>query len=591
MKFPYGISNFVTIRKEAFTYLDRTTSIPSIEAAGKQLLFLRPRRFGKSLLISTLSSYYDLKQADQFEVLFGDLAIGQNPTPEHNQYMILQWDFSMVSAQGDIEQIKQSLFTHINLTIKTFKESYKTYLHRDIDIFADNAIGSFESLYREVKESNHQLYLLIDEYDNFANEVLRHNQGNKPRYRALLEGEGVLKTLFKVIKAGASQGAIARVFITGVSPVVMSDMTSGYNVSKNVSLEDEFNHLCGITEQELSALVASVLQACQKDTEHTPVMETLRQFYNGYRFSYDMDAPRIYNPILCFHFLQAYQKGCAAPRNMLDGNLAMDAGRIRYIANLAQGQTVIDSVLDEEQPATIAQLASDFGVENLERVEQDTDYMLSLLYYFGVLTLGGVDEYGSLILKIPNLVHALYLEELKRQTLPDIRQEKTAQKIAQQFFRDADLQPVVDFMEQKYFKVFSNRDYRWSNKLTVKTAFASLLYDDLFYVMESEVNAGRRYTDLVMTVRPSMRQYALLDVVMEFKYLSLSELSLSGEQLNQMPRTALGQLPTVQTALNNALQQLAQYQQTLVERFQEPQRLHCFAIVALGFERMVWQVL
>ena len=249
-----------------------------------------------------------------------------------------------------------------------------------------------------------------------------HNQGDKPRYRALLEGEGVLKTLFKVIKAGASQGAIARVFITGVSPVVMSDMTSGYNVSTNISLDPRFYALCGILPNELQQLASEVLADCSHEAESENVLSIMQQFYNGYRFSYDMDAPRVYNPILCFHFLQAYQKSCAAPRNMLDGNLAMDAGRIRYIANLAQGQAVIDSVLDEENPATLTQLASDFGIENLERVEQDTDYMLSLLYYFGVLTLGGVDDYGSLILKIPNLVvHALYLEELKRQALTGIR--------------------------------------------------------------------------------------------------------------------------------------------------------------------------
>jgi len=432
MKLPYGISNFSSLRKEGFVYLDRSQAIPAIESAGKQLLFLRPRRFGKSLLTSTLHSYYDVKQADQFAALFGELAIGQNPTSEHNKYLVLQWDFSIVSAQGSIEQIRDSLFRHLNENIKAFAHKYADCLPTDITIYAQDGIASFEALVNVVGESGYQLYLLIDEYDNFANEVLMHNQGDKPRYRALLEGEGVLKTLFKVIKAGASQGAIARVFITGVSPVAISD------ISTNISLDPRFYALCGILPHELKQLATDVLANFNHEAELENVLSTMQQFYNGYRFSYDMDAPRVYNPILCLHFLRHYQLERTAPRNMMDSNLAMDAGRIRYIANLAQGQAVIDSILDEENPATLSQLASDFGIENLERVEQDTDYMLSLLYYFGVLTLGGVDNYGSLILKIPNLVvHALYLEELKRQTLPYIRNEKTAQ----QFFRDADLQP------------------------------------------------------------------------------------------------------------------------------------------------------
>ena len=592
LKLPYGISNFIAIRKEHYVYLDRTPFIPTLEQAGKQLLFLRPRRFGKSLLLSMLNSYYDIKQSEQFEVLFGDLAIGQNPTFEHNQYLMLHWDFSAVSPHGDVEQIKRSLFAHINRSIELFSATYQGYLALPIHNDLNDGITAFESLLNAVSHSGYQLYLLIDEYDNFANEILMHNQGDKARYSALLEGEGILKSLFKVIKARASQGSIARVFITGVSPVVMSDMTSGYNVSKNISLEDEFNILCGITETELNTLLTPVLQACQKEAAKPSVMDTLRQFYNGYRFSYDLNAPRIYNPILCFHFLQTYQKSCAAPRNMLDGNLAMDKGRIRYIAGLAGGQTVLDRLLDEENPSTLNELASDFGIGNLERVQQDADYMLSLLYYFGVVTLDGVNEFGRLALKIPNLVvRGLYLEELKRHALPDIRTEKTAQSIAEQFYQDANLQALADFMEQKYFKVFSNRDYRWSNELTIKTAFASLLYNDLYYIMDSETALARRYTDLIMIIRPNMRQYrGLQDIIFEFKYLSLSDLNLTGEQLKTLSREALAQLPIVQTALQDALSQLAHYRQVLTEKYQEPERLHALAVVALGFERVVWQV-
>ena len=497
----------------------------------------------------------------------------------------------MVSPQGDIEQIKRSLFDHLNINIKSFSQQYAAYLNQNIDLYPDNAIASFESLLESVSSSGKQMYLLIDEYDNFANEILMHNQGDKARYFALLEGEGILKTLFKVIKAGASQGSIARVFITGVSPVVMSDMTSGYNVSKNISLNPQFNTLCGITYSELEPLVQQVLGHCNQGSHLSNILENMRQFYNGYCFS-TIKPVQVYNPILCFHYLQHYQQECTAPRNMLDGNLAMDAGRIRYIAHLDGGQMVIDRILDEQNEVTLDQLSDDFGIENVWRLKQDSRYIVSLMYYFGILTLGGLAFDGSLLLRTPNLiVQGLYLEQLKLNALPDIKAEEAAHQLAKQFYTDANLQPLADFMEQKYFKVFSNRDYRWSNELTIKTAFASLLYNDLYYIMDSETALERRYTDLVMTVRPSMRQFILQDFVLEFKYLSLGDLGLSGEQLKTLSRIELEQLPLVQIALRDALGQLVHYRQVLVDKYQEPQRLHCLAVVALGFDRVVWQTL
>ena len=592
MKFPYGISNFATLRTEGFLYFDRTAMIALLEQAGKQLLFLRPRRFGKSLLVSTLSNYYDLQQTQQFAALFGDLAIGKSPTSEHNQYMVMQWDFSQVSPQGNTEQIKSHLFDHINQTAKAFARRYAPYLKNEIDIYSDNAIATVESLLNAVDNSSHQLYLLIDEYDNFANEVLMHNRGDKQRYHALLEGEGILKTLFKVIKAGASQGKIARVFITGVSPVVMSDMTSGYNVAKNISLDPRFNALCGILQSELQTITTQVLtQCCATDTLPT-VMETLRQFYNGYRFCYSNHQAQVYNPILCFHFLEHYQLECAAPRVMLDGNLAMDAGRIRYIANLEGGQAVIDWIMDEENNVTLDNLADDFSVENIWHLKQDKRYMLSLMYYFGILTLQGISQLsGKPQLGIPNLVvRGLYLEQLKQQALPNPQDESKVGDLVDQFYQTANLQPLIDFVEQKYFMIFSNRDYRWSNELTIKTAFASLLFNDLYYVMDSETELERRYTDLVMTVRPNMRQYqGLQDFVFEFKYLSLGDLGLSGEQLKNTAYEQLEKLAPVQAAIHNALTQLTNYRQVLVEKYQEPQRLHCLAVIALGFERIIWR--
>lgn len=594
IKFPYGVSDFHRIRTDGYLYVDRSTHIPLLEDAGRQLIFLRPRRFGKSLLLSMLANYYDVRTAADFDLLFGNLAIGKQPTAERNQYLILRWDFSKVSAQGDIEQIKRNLFAHVNVAIQGFLFTYASNLTSTPQIQTDNAIASFEALCNAVQSSGQQLYLLIDEYDNFANDVLMQDPTDTRRYHDLLEGEGILKTLFKIVKASASEGKISRVFITGVSPVVLSDMTSGYNVATSIYLEPRFNELCGLTQEELTPLVAQVLNECGQDSsQQTSVSETLRQFYNGYRFCHRTERPLMYNPTLCFYFLRHYQLECEPPRQILDGNLAMDAGRIRYIAALPNGHSIIGQIVDDEHPIALQALENQFGVEKLREVQQDSRYMLSLLYFFGVLTIRDIGELGKMVLGVPNLViRGLYVERLKRHALPRPQDDQLAEHLAEQFYQSADLQPLVDFMENKYFAVFNNRDYCWSNELTVKTAFLTLLFNDTWYIMDSESALQRRYSDLVMIIRPSMRHYATLkDFIFEFKYLKLDELKLTGEQLREKSTEELEAMPQVQQALQDALEQLRAYQPVLAAKYQEPERLYCLAVVALGFERVIWRIL
>ncbi len=595
IRFPYGISNFHAIRTEDYLYLDRTQYIPLLEEAGKQLVFLRPRRFGKSLLLSTLANYYDIKTADQFEVLFGGLAVGRNPSPERNRYLILRWDFSNVLAQGSAEQIKQNLFDHLNVRIQGFINQYREQLPNvQINLLRDNALSSFEQLTTIVQEHGHQIYLLIDEYDNFANEVLVRDAHNTRPYRELLEGEGVLKGLFKIIKASAAEGKIARVFITGVSPLVLADMTSGYNVATDISLYEEFNNLCGISPAELQDLVETVVKQCEQPEEQaTDIMVTLREFYNGYRFCSHLDYPALHNPILCFHFLRHYQKHCTAPRQMLDGNLMMDAARIRYLASQPSGKGVVERILDEVNTITLDILETRFGVEKLADLKQDERYLLSLLYYFGILTIVDTDMLGKLILGIPNLVtRALYVDELRQRILPAPKDRIAVANMAEKFYQSANLELLADYLEQSYFAAFSNRDYAWSNELTIKTAFLTLLFNDIYYVVDSETTLQRRYADLVLIIRPSMRQYPTLkDIVLEFKYLSLADLKLSGEQVREQSREQLMQLPQVKQALTEALKQLQHYHAVLSEKYQQPERLHCLAVVALGFDRVVWQAL
>ena len=374
---------------------------------------------------------------------------------------------------------------------------------------------------------------------------------------------------------------------------MLADVTSGYNVATSIFLESEFNDLCGISTPELEGLVGQVVAGCGQDaSQQGLLLDLMRDFYNGYRFCANIRLPRIYNPTLCFYFLRHYQRRCEIPKQMLDGNLATDAGRIRYIAQLPEGSKVVGRIMDEQNPLTLPYLEAQFGVEQLTQLQEDSRYMASLMYFMGILTVQDVVGLGELQLGIPNLtIRALYVQQLLKQSLPHPNDQQSVEALAKAFYQSADLAPLADYMETKYFAVFSNRDYRWSNELTVKTAFLTLLFNDFWYVMDSERVLGRRYSDLVMTIRPNMRQYPTLkDLVLEFKYVSLKELGLSAEQVRGVSRDELAQLPAIQTALNDASQQLQGYKQTLTEQLGEPERLYAVAVVALGFERVVWRL-
>ena len=201
MKFPYGIADFHKLITEGYFYADRTDRIAALEQAGDHLLFLRPRRFGKSLVLSMLENYYDLAKTNEFEGLFGRLGIGRNPTPKHNRYFVMWWDFSMVVSHGDAQAIKRALHNHINACARSFISRYHAHLPQSIRLESDDALVSFQSVVDAVGQPPYKLYLFIDEYDNFANEVLAARIKGRDRYRTLVHGEGILKTVFKAIKS------------------------------------------------------------------------------------------------------------------------------------------------------------------------------------------------------------------------------------------------------------------------------------------------------------------------------------------------------------------------------------------------------
>ena len=589
IKFPYGMADFRQIVTQGYFYCDRTQAIPLLEQAQSQI-FIRPRRFGKSLLLSMLENYYDIARKDEFDAMFGHLAIGRNPTPQHNFYFILRLDFSCVDPTGTPDDVKRSLFNHINARIRNFILYYgdNGFDMSRIIVNHGDALDTIDSLVGLAASAGHPIYLLIDEYDNFANTVMMlPTLDSRDRYTALVHDEGVLRTFFKMVKSSTGGVMFDRVFITGVSPVVLSDITSGYNIAEDIFFEPEFGDLCGFRELEVEKALSDIAAGCGLGEEKaSEALEMMRTYYNGYNF-----VPRghvvVYNPTLCLYFFKQFQKRCAYPRKMLDANLSVDDSKLEYVAGIPGGRELILSLMQKWSEVTVSDIEDRFGLsETLSDHSKDKTFIASFLYYFGVLTLKGETEKLQLILTVPNLViHSLYIERVQRMMLPDPVIRDRGRLAAEKVYQDGDIEPVCTFVQDHLFGVFKNRDYAQANELTVKTAFLALLYNDILYIMDSEPELKRRYADLTMIIRPDMRHGKIFDVLIEFKFLSLKQLGLSGETILSMSPDESHALPLVRQAMDEGRAQVMDYGHRLADRYRNL-RLKKFVVTALGFERI-----
>ncbi len=605
IRIPYGVADFYRLRARDQLYVDRTEHLATIEDLGDSLLFLRPRRFGKSLWLSTMACYYDLRYQEEHERLFGDLAAGRRPTPLAHRYFVLPWDFSEINPDppqrgvnagisSRTQRLANEIHSYLLGTVKGFVSDYRAHLPRTVAIEAD-AVRTLDNLLAAIRQTPYRLYLLIDEYDNFANEVLTADQD---AYEELVHSDGPFKFLFKWVKAALGGKGVDRLFITGVSPLVMSDVTSGMNVARNVYLKPELAGLCGFTEKEVADLIERVLdERGDGRVAAEDARRMMREWYNGYRFALGIPG-KVYNPTLVFYFLLEVLEGGRFPRQMLDSNLAADESKLDYLAQLAVGRSGGDStagqdmfvdLIHADKPLKVHQLRDRFTLkELLEKSAQDVSFFGSYLFYFGMLTLNEETEQQILELAVPNQVmHGLYVERLRRILMPLGASRSAADAALFTFLQDGALEPLLDFVEATLFPLFSNRDAVWANELTVKTLFLTLLWNDRSYVTHSEPEVGRRYADLCLLRRPDARASGLSDLLFEFKRLSLRELGMSGEEVKATSRSSLMKLDKVARALDQAEAQLAAYAAALERSRGDFLKLRRYAVVALGFERLV----
>ena len=601
MKLPYGIADFISLRRDGYVYIDRTDRIRTLENIGRSLLFVRPRRFGKSLLVQTLSAYYDIRRKDEHEALFGDLAIGREPTPAAHSYFILNWNFSKIDPLGGgtadpVEGIAADLDDYVNGTVEAFMRDYRAelaeHLKEPIRI-EKSARHTFENLLAGIRETPYKLYLLIDEYDNFANEILI---GDEPTYRRLVGADGPFKSLMKQVKASTEGAGIERLFLTGVTPLVLSDLTSGINIAKNVSLRPTLSSLCGFTEAEIRALLQRIAEERGGDFSVDEALAMMRTWYNGYSFAPGTPA-EVYNPTLAIYFLELLQEDGTYPRQMLDANLAADENKLRFLGREAGAGDVLAELVQTGEPLEVERIEDHFTLsEMLTQTRQEKTVVGSFLFYFGMLTLESETPRRTLRLAPPNLVvRKLYIEQILRQLLAEERGSPDLAGPAWELMEHGEIQPLLKLIEEKLFPRFSARDGRWLNELAVKTAFATLLFQDVNYRLFSEpsidgaapLGKGHGFADLVLLLRPDARSTPLWDLLLEFKLVRPERLGFDTEHLAVMEHAALAAAPPVATALEEAAAQARRYRAGLVARYGETLKLRSWAVVAVGFQRLV----
>ena len=401
-RIPYGMMNFAVIRRDDYYYVDKTMFIPLIEQSDRFFFFIRPRRFGKSLTVNMLQHYYDIRARDKFEALYGNLYIGQHPTPERNSYLVLYLNFSGID--GELHNYRKGLDAHCKICFDFFCDVYAEYLPEGIKEKLDEKVGAVEQLdylFHECERAGQKMYLFIDEYDHFTNAILSDAE-SLHRYTEETHKEGYLRAFFNKVKAG-TYSSIERCFITGVSPVTMDDLTSGFNIGTNYSLSPKFNEMMGFTEDEVREMLAYYSTTLPFHHTIDELIELMKPWYDNYCFAQErFGQTTLYNSNMVLYFVKNYidNKG-KVPRNMIESNIRIDYEKLRMLIRkdkeFAHDASVIQTLVS--QGYITGELKEGFPAINIV----DADNFVSLLYYFGMLTVSGTYK-GKTKLTIPNQV-------------------------------------------------------------------------------------------------------------------------------------------------------------------------------------------
>ena len=532
-RIPYGMMNFAVIRRDDCYYVDKTRFIPIIEDADKFFFFNRPRRFGKSLTVSMLQHYYDIAAKDKFDALFGDLYIGKHPTSDRNSYLVLYLNFSGIV--GELHNYRKGLDAHCQTMFDYFCDIYADYLPQGIKEKLDEkegAVEQFEYLFTECNKTNQRIYLFIDEYDHFTNAILADPE-SLHRYTNETHGEGYLRAFFNKVKAG-TYSSIERCFITGVSPVTMDDLTSGFNIGTNYSLSPKFNEMIGFTEEEVRQILTYYSTTSHINHTVDDLLDIMKPWYDNYCFAQGRyGETTMYNSNMVLYFVKNYlDNDGKAPQNMIESNIRIDYEKLRMLIRkdkeFAHDASIIQTLVN--QGYITGDLKDSFPATSIT----NPDNFVSLLYYFGMLTISGTHE-GKTKLTIPNQVvreqlYAYLLSTYDEADLNFSSYEKN--ELSSSLAYDGSWQAYFGYIADCLKRYASQRD-KQKGEFFVHGFTLAMTAQNRFYRPISEQDTQAGYVDIFLC--PLLEIYSDMkhSYIVELKYAKYKDPESRVEELRQ----------------------------------------------------------
>lgn len=516
---PYGVADFATVIEQNLYYVDKTMFIPELEKQPRNLFFIRPRRFGKSIFLSMLYSYYDCTQSHKFQSLFGNLWIGQHPTPLQGKYQVLFLDFSQIT--GNIDKLETKFNSYLSINLDAFVRQYSEYYQAEMEeiLAQEDFEEKMELIFKAAKAHQYHLYLIIDEYDNFTNVIL--NERGENVYHAITHADGFYRDVFKKFK-----GNFERIFMMGVSPVTLDDVTSGFNIGWNISIKPEFDEMLGFSTTDVVEMFTYYKKhgSIPADSDIDAIINDMKPWYDNYCFAKQAlkKKTRMFNCDMVLYYLRNYMDAGCPPEEMIDPNTRTDYGKMKKLLQFdkldGERKGIIRKIAEEEQIVT--QLYESFSAYQIPNAE----IFPSLLFYYGMLTIKGTRG-SKLILGIPNnnvrkQYYGYLEEEYQAKAYVDVNQ------LTDYYYDmayDGKWEEGLRFMADAYAKVSSVRDGIEAER-NLQGFFMAYLNLNDYYITAPELELNHGYCDFFLL--PDLTHYASQhSYILELKVLSKKDFS------------------------------------------------------------------
>ena len=516
---PYGVADFATVIEQNLYYVDKTMFIPELEKQPRNLFFIRPRRFGKSIFLSMLYSYYDCTQSHKFQSLFGNLWIGQHPTPLQGKYQVLFLDFSQIT--GNIDKLETKFNSYLSINLDAFVRQYSEYYQAEMEeiLAQEDFEEKMELIFKAAKAHQYHLYLIIDEYDNFTNVIL--NERGEKVYHAITHADGFYRDVFKKFK-----GNFERIFMMGVSPVTLDDVTSGFNIGWNISIKPEFDEMLGFSTTDVVEMFTYYKEhgSIPADSDIDAIVNDMKPWYDNYCFAEEAlkKKTRMFNCDMVLYYLRNYMDAGCPPEEMIDPNTRTDYGKMKKLLQFdkldGERKGIIRKIAEEEQIVT--QLYESFSAYQIPKAE----IFPSLLFYYGMLTIKGTRG-SKLVLGIPNnnvrkQYYGYLEEEYQAKAYVDVNQ------LTDYYYDmayDGKWEEGLRFMADAYAKVSSVRDGIEAER-NLQGFFMAYLNLNDYYITAPELELNHGYCDFFLL--PDLTHYASQhSYILELKVLSKKDFS------------------------------------------------------------------